>query len=710
MKNKDGDRFFDRELSWLAFNARVLQEAADPTVPVGERLDFLAIYSSNLDEFFRVRVASLRSLLRLKKKRVEQLSFDPVQLLREIHDVVDEQQTRFGEIFRHEIVPELGRAGISLINETKVTPQQVAFLRADFVERIAPLIQPILLSAQEEAPFLKNRGTYLLVELWPPGGRVLGAHCEHALIEVPSPPLPRFVALPARDGHHEVLFIDDVIRLNLNTLFPEREAGNAWAIKLSRDAELYLEDEFSGSLVESIRKSVKKRETSLPCRFLYDLHAPYPLVRDVRERFALAEQDLVPGGRYHNLHDLADFPRFGHEARLSEPPLPPLPHPELEHAPSILAAIAERDRMLHYPYQSFDPVVRMLEEAGKDPAVESIAITLYRVANESSVVQALIDAAENGKQVTAFVEVKARFDEELNLLWAERMEAAGVRTLYSIPGLKVHAKLALIVRREDGKRRRYAYLGTGNFNEKTARLYTDHALLTADRDLTVEVQRVFRFLAGELEEPRFEHLMVAPFDLRKRFYRLIEREILAAVKGKPAGMILKMNSLEDDRIIARLYRASRAGVPIDMIVRGICCLVPGVPGMSETIRVRSIVDRFLEHGRIYLFENGAKPLYWLASADWMNRNLSRRVEVAFPVRDPALQQELRTILDLQLADNQKARIIDELQSNRYARTGGPPVRAQVDTYRFFETRSRPEPALSGTHPDELHAARASGMS
>ncbi len=707
MRKVESYEYADRELSWLSFNERVLQEAADPTVPIGERLNFLAIFSSNLDEFFRVRVASLRSLLRLKKKRVAKLPVRPARILRQIHRTAGDHQDRFGDVLRGELLPALEATGITLVDESRITAAEQMWLRAWFAEHAAGRIQPIILKDGSPAPFLRNGGIYLVVELWETGQQSDATGDgedvpQSALVEVPSPPLPRFVTLPDRDSGHAVIFLDDVVRLNLPTLFPDHEVGGAWAVKMTRDAELYLEDEFSGSLIESIRKSLKKRETGLPCRFLYDVRAPYPLLRELRERFELDEEDFVVGGRYHNLHDLMTFPRFGLK-HLSYTPLPPLPHPELEAAPSMLAAIGERDRLLHFPYQRFDYVIRLLREAAADPAVEEIWITLYRVARDSAVATALIEAAGAGKKITAFVEVKARFDEESNLDWAERMEAAGVRTLYSMPGLKVHAKLLLIVRREGEDRRAYAYLGTGNFNEKTARIYADHALLTADPDLTGEVRTVFQFLAGREKKPQFKHLMVAPFDLRKRLYRLVAREARAARAGRPAGMTLKMNSLEDPKIIARLYEASRAGVDTRLIVRGICRLIPGVRRQSETISARSIVDRFLEHARVFIFENRGKPLVWMASADWMTRNLSRRIEVAFPIRDPALQAEIRTIIDLQLADNQKARVLDAAQSNSYIRAGQSPVRSQIATYAHLARAAR---ASDGHAPSDPAARRA----
>lgn len=689
MSKKPNPPYLHRELSWLAFNARVLQEAMDPSVPLFERLGFLAIYSSNLDEFFRVRVASLRSLLRLKKKAVDKLGVNPKKLLRQIHETVTAQQETFGEILRERIFPELEQHGIYLIDERGVDEAQGEVLRAFFESTVRPHLNPVLLT-ETDAPFLRNRQLYLVVELWPKdeaGGISMTAERpQYGLVEVPSPPVERFVWVPGPEDRKYVMFLDDVIRYHLASVFPDFGVGMACAIKLSRDAELYLEDEYEGDLVERIRKSLGKRETGLPSRFLYDLHASYPMVAFMKQCFGLEEEDLVQGGRYHNLSDLHGFPRFG-LSELSYPKLPPLAHPELAQAPSILEAVGEKDRLLHFPYQSFDYVLRFLEEAATDPDVEAIWITLYRVASHSAVAQALIRAAEQGKRVTAFVEVKARFDEETNLQWAEQMEQAGVRTLYSLPGLKVHAKLALVARREPGGTRHYAYLGTGNFNEKTARIYADHALLTADPRLTDDVREVFRFLEGEEPAPVFSHLLVAPFYLRKAFNRLIDAEAKQAREGKPAGMILKMNSLEDDRIIERLQRAAADGVSIDLIVRGICCLVPEDDGASGRLRIRSIVDRFLEHARVYVFFHQGEERLYLSSADWMHRNLDRRVEVAFPIYDEDLRRELWEILDLQLADDTKARRIDARQQNTYVSAlGERRIRAQIDTYRLLRAR------------------------
>ena len=683
--------YINRELSWLAFNGRVLQEAQKPEVPVFERLKYLAIFSSNLDEFFRVRVASLRSLLRLKKKKTRKLDFDPAHLLREIHATVTAQQEAYGRIMNEKILPELARCGIALIDERRVTDAQREALRTYFKASILPLLHPLLIGPADASPFLKNKGLYLVTELWERGqGISLAAlEAQYALVEIPDT-LPRFVDVPSTGLPHQVMFIDDVIRLFMPALYPGYEVGASYAVKLSRDADLYLEDEFSGNLKDMIAKSLSKRETNIPTRFLYDLYMPQATLAFLKDRLDLAEEDLVEGGRYHNLNDFFSFPTFGLEGH-TYAPMPPLPHPELEAAPSIMTAMAEKDRILSFPYQKFDYVVRFLEEAAVDPEVEAIWMTLYRVSRDSAIASALVAAARQGKVVTVFVELKARFDEQSNLDWAARMEEAGVEVLYSKPGLKVHTKLALVARREAGVLRHYAYLGTGNFNEKTARIYADHGLLTVDPRLAGEVRQIFAFLKGEVAQPTFKHLLVAPFYLRKAFYGLIKHEVEQAQAGAEAGMVLKMNNIEDRKIINRLYEASRAGVPIRMIVRGICCLAPGVPQQSETITVTSIVDRFLEHARIYVFHNGGDEHIYLASADWMKRNLSRRIEVAFPLYDPDVRRVVRTILDLQVADNTSARIIEADHQNAFVpHTNGKTIRAQYEAYQYFKDKMKTE--------------------
>ncbi|MFC1575225.1 polyphosphate kinase 1 [Gemmatimonadota bacterium] len=676
----------NREITWLSFNGRVLQEAMDPRVPLFDRLNFLAIFASNLDEFFRVRVASLRSLLRLKKKSLKKLGFRPRRLLRDIHFIVTSQQETFGSIFRGEILPELEANGIFLLNHRNLSEEQVIFLRRYFHETVRPHLEPAVVAETSDAPFLEEGSIYLVVELWPgPEMTLASERPSYGLLQVPRS-LPRFVVAPG-EGHN-VLFVDDVIRLSLQDLFPAFEVGSAYAVKLTRDAELYLEDEFEGDLVQKIRKSLKKRETGVPSRFLYDLQAPYALVAFLKELLALEDEDLVPGGRYHNLQDLFHFPRPRKQEGLAQSPLDPLPHPVLGKVPSVLDAIANKDQILHFPYQSFDHVIRFLDEAADDPAVNRIWITLYRVAQDSKVVQALIRAAQRGARVMAFVEVKARFDEARNLSWAREMEEAGVRAVYSMPGIKVHAKMALLSRSEGEGKRLYAYLGTGNFNERTSSIYADHGLLTADTRLTRDVEEVFRHLWKEKETPRCRHLLVAPFNLREGLQGFMETEMANASSGALSGTVLKINSLEDREMMDGLYRAGRAGVLINLIVRGICGVRPGLPGVGEGVRARSIVDRFLEHARIFRFVNRGEARLFLSSADWMKRNLDHRVEVAFPIFDPDVKEELEHLLHLQLSDNTKARILDADQLNHYVgrRVGEPRVEAQSAFYEWLEMR------------------------
>jgi len=665
----------DRETAWLAFSDRVLQEAADPSVPLFERLFFCGIFSSNLDEYFRVRVASLRSLLRLGKGDTAKLGINPHRLLHDLHRIVIAQQQRYGAIIGG-LFAELRKEGINIVDDTTVDPSHDGFLRQTFREDVAQLLKPTPLESEGDAPFLKNHRVYLAVELWEGDSEAIKSWTpSYQVLEVPSGYVPRFVVLPSRGEHHEVMFLDDLIRYNMDELFPNHEVGRTYAFKLTRDAELYVEDEFEVGLVDAIRQSLSKRDTGLPSRFLYDMQTPYVLVHRLQHELGLEEEDLVLGGRYHNLSDLMGFPRFGRDD-LSYPKRPPLPHPTLDSAESVLDLVRGGDQVIHTPYQSFAHFVRFLNEAAEDPNVEAMSLTVYRVANESDVLTALLKAAKNGKKVTVFVEVQARFDEQTNLLWATRLEEAGVKTLYSIRGLKVHAKICLIARREEDGVRRYGYVGTGNFNEKTAGIYTDHGIFTADERITADLDQVFQFLAGEIEEPEIHHLLVAPFTLRSGFNALIEAEGAAAAAGEPSGITLKMNALEDAQIIPLLYDASVAGVPIDIIVRGICRLVQGVPGQSETIRVRSIVDRYLEHPRMYMFHAGGEERLYLASADWMKRNLSSRVEVAIPVYDPEVKQQLRTLIDIQLSDNQKARSVQADGTNPYLRDDRAPMRSQ----------------------------------
>lgn len=666
----------------------MLQEAADPSVPLYERIKFLAIWSSNLDEFFRVRVASLRALQRLKKKTQKKLHVEPEKLLQRLLKAVWLQQEECGDIFRNRIKKSLIKQGIFLVRETELDKSQRAAARQYFQEKVKPLISPIVLG--EAVPFLHNKALYLIARLRRNGADKRESE-EYALVEIPSTLTPRFVSLSSKTSRTYVLFLDDVIRLALPELFPDHQVLGTYAVKLTRDAELELGDEFAGNLLEKVKKALKKRGEGVPSRFLYDNEMPKKCLQFLQKYFSLAPDDLIPGSRYHNFSDFFSFPipprRDSHATPLTYDPMPQLmPHGFDPH--SVFERIQEGDLLFHYPYHSYNCVIHFLRAAADDPSVRSIKITLYRVARNSSVVEQLLRAARQGKKVTVFVELKARFDEESNIFWAEELEKAGARVLYSIPNLKVHAKICLIERSEGEEKKRYAYFSTGNFNEKAAALYTDFGFFTSDERLTREADRVFRIVCRQKKKGPFKHLLVAPFTLRKRFGEMVEREINHARKGRDAFMIAKMNSLEDEEMIAQLYEASQAGVQIQLIVRGICCLIPGVKGLSDNIQVVSIVDRFLEHARVFLFHDNGDEKYFLSSADWMRRNLDRRIEVACPIYDAAIQKNLRTILELQLADNVKARVVDRKLENRIRpRADETPLRSQYAMHEFWKAAS-----------------------
>ncbi len=677
----------ERDVSWLYFNERVLQEAEDNRVPLFERIKFLAIYSSNLDEFFRVRVASLRSFKQLKKKTRKSLDLKPKKQLKQIRKRVQQQQNRFGRVFREEILTLLAKEGIHLRANEEYSMGQYDFTQTYFRETVRPLLALRPLSLQGEIPpFLKNRSLYFVTRIFPNPDE----GPQYWLINIPTESLARFVVLPTlKKDRFEISFLDDIIRCHLQECF-EYSLDGLYSIKISRDAELYIDDEFEGDLLEKLKESLEERNVGLPTRFLYDARMPEDFLKEMKSFFNLKKDDLIPGARYHNFNDFFTFPDPLRRENLHDEPLPPLPHPDLKEVDSLIEEILRQDLLLSFPYQKYDYVIDLIREAAGHPQVTAIKITLYRVAGRSAVMEALLKACEAGKRVTVFVEAKARFDEESNLYWGNQLQASGAKVFYSYPGVKVHSKLLLIEMEEKGttKPNFLAYLGTGNFNEKTARLYGDHALLTGHPILAEEVNQVFALLERKTLLPDCKTLFVSPFTLRPRFEELIDEEIRLARKGKKAYMILKMNSLEDPAMIGKLYEASQAGVKISLIVRGICCLLPGLPGWSENIEGISIVDRFLEHARVYIFGNDGKEKMYLASADWMTRNLDRRVEVAFPILDPRIAATIRHIIDLQLSDNTKARILDPENQNRYRedRKGEARIRSQVDTYNYFKNR------------------------
>ncbi|KAA5549182.1 polyphosphate kinase 1 [Adhaeribacter rhizoryzae] len=673
-------KIFNRELSWLAFNHRVLQEAKDPTVPLLERIKFMAIFSSNLDEYFKVRVATLKKLIKLKKKTLQKLKDDPSQELDNIIEEVTRQQHELGDIFRNQILPDLRSEHINLLTEKELSPEQETFVRQYFAKNLQNFLTPVMLTDGVPHVFLKDQVVYLAIRLFQPKRPQL--HPEaFALMEVPVKKHGgRFVKLPEQDGNHYVLFLEDVIRLCLPQLFPDYNQAEAYAIKISRDAELDIEEEVSGNLMAKIQRSLKKRETGYPARLLYDPATPAALLDIIQIKTGITDDELISGSKYHNFREFFSFPDFD-LPRLKYEPQPTLPHPQLRFHKSMLEAIYHQDFLLHYPYQSFEYVIRFFEEAAADPAVKAISATLYRVADKSKVAKALVKAAENGKLVTVVVELKARFDEESNIYWAQKLEKAGATVIYGVEGYKVHTKLGLVTRQEGRKMVNYAYLSTGNFNEVTSYIYADHAIFTRDVRLTKDVEKVFQFFFDRLPNKRFKHLLVAPFNMRDRFNDLINEEIRNAKKGLPAYLILKMNALQDERMILRLYEASKAGVKVELIVRGICSLIPGIPGLSDNITVRSIIDRYLEHARVYIFCNNNQEKLYIASADWMTRNLNRRIEVGFPIYNETLRQEIRHIVELQRIDNVKAR---NTRNVYLRRSTEPETRSQYATYHFLK--------------------------
>ncbi|WP_073286954.1 polyphosphate kinase 1 [Hymenobacter psychrotolerans] len=682
----------NRELSWLAFNRRVLQEAQNPQVPLLERLKFMAIFSSNLDEYFKVRVATLRRLVKLKKKTRAKLGEDPNEQLSNLLSEVGRQQEEFGDTFRNSLLPALRDQHIHLVAEPDLSEEQRRWVQQYFEQHVQDLLSPAILDDNLHHLFLKDQAVYLTFYLTEPTGESRKKHHDETervmVMELPTKRHGgRFVQLPAEGDERYVMFLDDVIRCCAHTLFPKFGKVQVHAIKLSRDAELDIQEEVSGNLMAKIKSSLQKRETGYPARLLYDPAMPKQVLKAIMQKTGIGKDELVEGSRYHNFRDFFGFPDLGLSHLVYEPH-PPLPHPTLPRTGKMIPAIAERDHLLNLPYQSFDYVTRFITEAALDPQVSSISITLYRVSSKSEVAKALLKAVKHGKQVTVVVELKARFDEESNMYWAEKLQKAGANVIYGVPELKVHSKMLLITRAEEGHNRLYAYLSTGNFNEVTSRIYADHGLFTSDPRLTGEVGEVFRYFQDRLDKTgQFEHLLVAPFELRERLNALIDAEIKRARKGEDAYIILKLNALQDERMILKLYEASEAGVRIELLIRGISCLIPGRDGQSTNISQRGIVDRYLEHARIYVFGNGGDEKVYVASSDWMARNLDRRVEVAFPILQPELRAEVRHLLDLQRQDNVKSRDWQNNFVGQDAAEAGR-VRAQFDTYAYLNKLSR----------------------
>lgn len=680
-------KYINRELSWLSFNDRVLQEAADPTVPLLDRLKFLGIYSSNLDEFFSVRVGTLRRMHDAGFRAKTLLGGTPKKILKEIHEIVIFQRDKFEQIYEN-LKNELERENIFFVDEKQLNPEQQAFVKSYFQTDVRPRLVPIMLDTLDSFPYLKNQVIYLAVYL----ERIRRKReVKYALIEIPADVLPRFLVLPEYRKKNYIIILDDIIRMSLQEIFAIFDFENitAYTIKLTRDAELDIDDVITKSFFEKVSKSVKERQKGQPVRFVYDQEIPADLLEFILHKNNLKNfEQLIPGGRYHNARDFIKFPRVkGRTKCLETKKELPLSHELIVHHKSIFNAIREQDILLHYPYHSFHHIIDLLREAAIDPQVTSIKMTMYRLAEKSNVINTLINASRNGKKVVAVMELQARFDEEANIFWTKKLEEEeNVRIIGGVPGLKVHAKICLITRIENDNQKQYACIGTGNFNETTAKIYSDHTLLTSNKQLTREVNKVFKFLENNYKTYNYKHLLVSPFYMRTRLRNLITNEINNASKGKEAYILLKLNSLVDREMIDRLYKASQAGVKIRMIVRGICSLLPGIEGVSENIEVISILDKYLEHSRIFIFCNDGADTTYISSADWMVRNLDNRIEVAAPINDEKIKDEIKKFLELQFRDNKKARVISERQDNNYK--GDPQngeYRAQVDIYNLIKS-------------------------
>jgi len=668
----------NRELSWLSFNERVLQEALDDQVPVVERMRFLGIYSNNMDEFYRVRVANIRRMIALKKHKVDGFSGTPVELYQEIREVVIEQQQKF-ELAYKRILRCLVKEKIHHTNEKRITISQKKELSIYFHEQLKHAIFPIILDRKNPFPKLRDYAIYLAVKIVEKKNKI-----RYALIQIPTD-FSRFYQLK-KGNDIKIILIDDIIRLYLKEIFSifEPVEINAYTFKFTRDAELDLDDDLTMSFIEKIEKSIKQRKKGIPVRFVYDEQMPTDLLNYLLHSLNLkAGINTISGGRYHNFKDFISFPDFG-RPEFVYPKQAPCKVPQFERGKGIIETILKEDVLLHFPYQRFSYIVDLLREAAIDPKVKEIKINIYRVASKSEIMNALMAAVFNGKFVTVIFELQARFDEENNLYWSERLKEFGAKVIYGFPNLKVHSKLIQIKRIKDTKEQFITYIGTGNFNEKSARIYSDFALLTSRTEVSNEVKKVFRILENHIEPIAFRKLLVSPFNAKRRLIALIEREIIAANKGKKAGIKIKLNNLTDQTIIGKLYQASQAGVKIDMIIRGICCLIPSKKGLSENIKVISIVDRYLEHARFLKFENSGNPEYFITSADFMERNLDKRIEVGVMVESPTVQKELDLIFNYQWSGSVKARLITADFKNQYRRTDIPTFHAQVELYNYYK--------------------------
>lgn len=684
MTNPQEDRYINRELSWLQFNARVLQEAADKEVPLIERLRFLGIFSNNLDEFFKVRYATVRRIVEVGKTGRKALGvYSAQELLERITSIVIDQQTESLEILA-DINKKLKEENIFVLNEKEVKHKEhVSFINSFFREKVSPALATIILNKDVELPRIQDLDAYLMVKM----SIEDGAQPLYALLEIPSS-IDRFIVLPQIDGKDYIIMLDDLIRYNLDVIFSifKYTDISAHMIKITRDAELDLESDLGKSFIEKLSRGVKGREDGEPVRFVFDKKIEKSTLKFLLKKLGIEKTDsIIPGGRYHNRKDYMDFPSLS-RTNLLYKKTKPLPIAGLSVDDSMFEKVAEKDYLQYTPYHTFSYIIKFLREAALDPAVSSIKITIYRLAKISHIASALINAVQNGKQVTVQIELRARFDEASNMEYAKRMENEGVKLIFGVPGLKVHSKVCVIEREEEGKIKRYGFISTGNFNHVTARIYTDYTLFTADQSILKDLSKLFNFFDTNYIVNKYKNLIISPHYARNRFYKLIGNEIVNARQGKPALIRLKLNSISNYEIIDRLYEASQAGVKIEMIVRGICCLIPGVKGLSENIEVISVIDKFLEHPRVYIFGARGEEKVYISSSDWMTRNLDNRVEVTCPIYDEDVKGEIIKTHDICWRDNVKARVFNKERNNAYRKLPGEKVRSQFATYDYYLTK------------------------
>ncbi|MDG0972654.1 MAG: polyphosphate kinase 1 [Crocinitomicaceae bacterium] len=674
------EKLVNRELSWLSFNERVLQESLDRATPLIERLRFLGIYSNNMDEFFRVRVANINRLVPLKEQKLDGFEGSAKDLLNAIQDTVKKQRKIY-DLSYQRLLKEMESHGIFHINEETIPDKIKEQLTEYYHEELKRDIVPIMLDKKHKFPRLQDKEIYLATTIV----NEKKGKARYALIQVPSAH-PRFLTFKDDDKDY-VMLLDDIIRLFLYQIFSifEFESISAFTFKFTRDAELNLDDDISISMYDKMEHSIKQRKKGEPVRFIYDEQMPKDLLKYLKEAIGISEIDhTAPSGRYHNFKDLMKFPDFGRKEFIF-PKQSPVQHPGFSNSKSILKSILEKDYLLHYPYQKFDHLVDFLREAAIDPKVRAIKINIYRVASRSQVINALINAVKNGKDVTVVVELQARFDEENNMYWSNVLREHGAKIIYGVPGLKVHSKLIQVTRFSGKKEHVIAHIGTGNFHGGTAKVYTDYSLFTAKPEITREIKKVFNLMENNIERGTYRNLLVSPFNTRRKFSTLINNEIKNAKKGLPASIDIKINNLVDNKLIAKLYEASNAGVNIRAIIRGVCCLVPGIPGQSENIEIISIVGRYLEHTRVIIFHNNGAEQFYISSADWMTRNLEKRIEVTTPILQDDIKANIRNVFELQWKDNVKARMVDNDLRNRHVKpqSGDEIIDAQEALYKYY---------------------------